>query len=250
MSSIQGAAASGPTPSTAPQAQYAPSAATSSAERLADRIRLSLLAGWVALLVALLATGSAPGTWQDLRDQVAAGKVDGVRVIGELGPGSTGYSVVEVQWRDGLLQRRTEVVQLRGPNQLPDDAAADASAPVLRSAPSRRLTALNDELQVTRDQSRQSHGELWGWRVPTAVGLFGLVLWLLVLGRLIAGPRPWRATRWAWFWLLMVPIGAPAFLLLSGPTPGLPAPRRPGRRLTGGWAFLLAGLVAAVTTTP
>lgn len=33
-----------------------------------------------------------------------------------------------------------------------------------------------------------------------------------------------------------------AFLLLAGPTYLLPEPEQPDRRLTGGWAFLLAGL--------
>ena len=63
------------------------------------------------------------------------------------------------------------------------------------------------------------------------------------------GPDPWR--RWtaavAAFlvpvvaaWLLLPPVGSIAFLLLSGPTAGLPAPRNPRRRLSGGWAFLLS----------
>lgn len=241
----------GPVPSTAPSAQLPAETVRSARERLADRLRLSLLIGWVALLVATLATGSAPGTWQDLRDQVATGGVDSVRVTGELRrPGSTGFSVVEIQWRDGLLQRRTEVVQIRGSGGPPDETAADASTPVLRSSPSGRLSALNPGLQVTHDQHRLAHGELWGWHVPTAVGLFGLVLWLLVLGRLIAGPPPWRATRWAWFWLLTTPIGPPAFLVLSGPTPGVPAPRPTRRRLTGGWALLLTLLMASILTPP
>ncbi|CAN5622445.1 hypothetical protein BH10ACT10_BH10ACT10_07770 [soil metagenome] len=38
------------------------------------------------------------------------------------------------------------------------------------------------------------------------------------------------------------------FLLLSGPTPGIPAPRRQARRLIGGWAFLLAIPLAEVLT--
>ena len=54
---------------------------------------------------------------------------------------------------------------------------------------------------------------------------------------------PERATRWAWFWLQWNPVGVLAFLLLSGPVPGVPAPRPGARRLTGGWAFLLSLLL-------
>ena len=42
-----------------------------------------------------------------------------------------------------------------------------------------------------------------------------------------------------------VPVGVLVHLLLSGPTPGLPAPRRPHRRLNGGWAFLVYVLATA-----
>jgi hypothetical protein len=41
------------------------------------------------------------------------------------------------------------------------------------------------------------------------------------------------------------PVGVPAFLILSGRTPPLPAPRIGARRLTGGWAFLLAAVISS-----
>lgn len=37
------------------------------------------------------------------------------------------------------------------------------------------------------------------------------------------------------------------YLLLAGPTPGLPDTRDPARRFTGGWAFLVAVAVGTVT---
>lgn len=70
-------------------------------------------------------------------------------------------------------------------------------------------------------------------------------LWLLV-----NGPQPWRATRWAWFWLAAPPLGLLAFLLLSGPTPGLGITRPATKRLTGGKAFLLALLLSALVPAP
>ncbi len=39
---------------------------------------------------------------------------------------------------------------------------------------------------------------------------------------------------------MLPPIGGIAFLLLAGRLPGVPTPRDTTRRLTGGWAFLLA----------
>ena len=77
--------------------------------------------------------------------------------------------------------------------------------------------------------------ELRGWVVWSLYAVF-----LSTLGLLVVGPEPWRATRWAWFWLLTsaaFPLTALAFLVLGGPTPLVPAPRERSRRLTGGWAF-------------
>jgi hypothetical protein len=76
---------------------------------------------------------------------------------------------------------------------------------------------------------------------PGWLGLFYLVLLAATLV-LKGGPRPWRATRWAWAWLVLLvpPYGIAAYLVLGGPT-GLLRPRDPRRVwLTGGWAFLLA----------
>jgi hypothetical protein len=73
---------------------------------------------------------------------------------------------------------------------------------------------------------------------------------LATLLLLVREPQPWRATPWAWFWIWTTPIGTPLYLLLSGPTPLLPAPRNPNRRLTGGWAFLLAFVLGSLLTGP
>ena len=85
--------------------------------------------------------------------------------------------------------------------------------------------------------------------MPQWVNHVRLVLGLGALVLLVGGRHPWRATRWAWFWLVVL-TGVPtyaivAYLLLSGRTPLVPAPRRGARRLTGGWAFLLGVLLGA-----
>jgi hypothetical protein len=83
---------------------------------------------------------------------------------------------------------------------------------------------------------------VWGKQVPPWLGLTALASTFAALACLIRGPEPWRATRWAWFWLMGNPFGLLAFLLLSGPTPGLRAPRT-SRRLRGGWALVISSAI-------
>ncbi|WP_123303363.1 hypothetical protein [Bogoriella caseilytica] len=68
---------------------------------------------------------------------------------------------------------------------------------------------------------------------------------------LVAGPQPRLATRWAWFWLgVIVPVAWLVFVVLE-PTPwgrSEPSPPR-SRRLTGGWALLLALALGAILTS-
>lgn len=176
---------------------------------------------------------------------VASGAVERVQVTGEVPDGATGYGVVDVGWRDGLFSYRAEVVHVRGPGELQEArSAAGDGVPLLRSSPTSRLRDLQPGLAVTQ-QERTSHGELLGWRMPGALALAAFGLFLAWLSFLVTGPQPWRATRWAWFRLAFPPVGVLAHLLLSGPTPGLPAPRRADRRLTGGLAFVVNLLVTA-----
>jgi hypothetical protein len=206
-----------------------------------DRVRHVLIVGWLLILVATPLVGERTATWGELRALVAAGEVDAVRISGELPYRANGYSVVEIHWRHGWQRHTAEVVQVSGRGQRPEaEAAADGDAPVIQAAPSSRLTALQAGLQVTRDQRRSDGGGLLGWHVPYALTSSAFVLFVASFVLLVAGPQPWRATRWAWFWLLLPPVGSIAFLVLSGPTPGVPRPRDERRRLTGGWAFLLA----------
>ena len=83
-----------------------------------------------------------------------------------------------------------------------------------------------------------------GW----PVWLLGFV-WIFTFAMMVSGPDPWRATKSAWFWLMISPAGPIvliAFLSLGGPTGLAPAPRRGAQRLTGGWAFLLFLLLKAL----
>ncbi|KGH45447.1 hypothetical protein IN07_17300 [Modestobacter caceresii] len=69
-----------------------------------------------------------------------------------------------------------------------------------------------------------SWSEVLGWRLSNWAGAMLLAHGLAVVLLLVGGPPPARASRWAWFWLSWPPIGSLAFLLLSGPFPGVPAP--------------------------
>ena len=231
--------ADGPRPPRCPQLW-------TSSDRRWDRVRYTLIVGWLIVIVAASITGERAASWRDVQALVATGQVDTVRVSGELPARGTGYSVVEVSWRHGLLRYTAEVVQVRGRGERREArVVTDGVAPVLDASPSSRLTELQPGLRVTRDKRLPDGGWLFGWQVPNALGMSAFLLFMVGLGLLIAGPHPWRATRWAWFWLLFPPVGSVVFLLLSGPTAGVPGPRNPHRRLTGGWAFLLSLPLAA-----
>ncbi|SDS48325.1 hypothetical protein SAMN04488570_1977 [Nocardioides scoriae] len=209
-------------------------------DRVWDHVRHALVVCWLVALVALPVVGERNSSWDDVRGLVASGEVTRVRVSGELSDVGTGSSTVTVHWRQGLLGHRAEVVQVvgRGRAAGPDPGGEKT---VVRVPPSRTLVQLQPGIRLTRDPSpAQSGSDVLGWTVPSAVALLGVVLLFVGLALLVGGPRPWRATRWAWFWLLLPPIGHVVFLLLSGPTPGVRPPRPGARRLTGGWAFLLS----------
>lgn len=92
----------------------------------------------------------------------------------------------------------------------------------------------------------------------TLVSLAGLTGLLLVLV-LIGAPQPRRATKWAWFWLILIPggVGQLAWLAMEAPWSSgsnrrpepLPHPRQPeDTRLTGGRALVLAGVLGLAVT--
>ena len=88
-----------------------------------------------------------------------------------------------------------------------------------------------------------------GWKLPDWLGLVAPWLWITATFLLATGPQPRWATRWAWFWTFVSPlavVGIPLFALMAGPPPWRQVAHRPGRRLTGGWAFLLVSLIVVV----
>ena len=128
----------------------------------------------------------------------------------------------------------------RSAGPYPTTRYVDGTSPILartRADVIARLRAMKPDLRITQRAS-PSEVDLFGLRLPRPAALPLGLAFLLGLVVLIAGRQPWRATRWAWLWFAFLPGGPLAFLLLSGPTPGLPS-ANDQRRLTGGKAFLL-----------
>lgn len=219
---------------------------------------------WVLLLThlvvvaAVLLTSQRPSSLGELAEDVRSGEVRSVTVRGGLPQGSTGSALVEVSWRDGLVERVTEVTERRSRS---DRAArtdrgwastlVDGSGgPVVRGTVEQELLARQPDLEVTRaDLEGGWRGMVLGLRVhgPLAPALMGLLLADLLL--LALGPEPLRATRWGWALLLLSPAGlvvGVALLLLGGHLRLLPPPSPGSRRLTGGWAFLLLVVLVQV----
>ncbi|MBA2954312.1 hypothetical protein GON03_08265 [Nocardioides sp. MAH-18] len=219
-----------------------------------DRARVAHVArravAWLLLAVALVLAGTLvlagqrPASYVALQTAIERGEVDAVTVHGGLGEGR-GSATVDLVWRDGWLWRVSTVTEATSRR----DAGNSPEGPVFVGSVSDSLRELRPGLEVERDGWRP-YDEVGSWRVPQRVSQLAVVLVFGVLVLLLATPRPWRATRWAWFWLVWAafPLGLIAFLVLGGPT-GLLRPARPEKRLTGGWAFLLAVGVNAVGGT-
>ncbi|GAB4081704.1 hypothetical protein GCU67_12710 [Modestobacter muralis] len=198
-------------------------------------VRAALVVGWLALALTTVLAGQRPSSLDDLRAAVDAGRVAQVRISAGLEQGATGYGIQVAVWRDGPIAHRTEGWQVSPGVEAPVD-----SRQVFDTDLAGELVTADPDLRVLPLVEGVSAVDVQGWRLPGWAGLLVLVEWLAALFLLVGGPVPERATRWAWFWFSWNPLGVLAFLLLSGPTPGIPRPRLGARRLTGGWAFLLS----------
>ncbi|MCW2790950.1 MAG: hypothetical protein JWO76_48 [Nocardioides sp.] len=217
-------------------------------------LRLALLVGWLLLGVAVVARGERTSSFHELEARVASGDVHDVTLVGN-GLTSAGRASVpvEVRWRDGLFHHTATVVETRPRRAAPNRAHRDPDSTVITGTVEERLAASQPGLRFHRGDYPGVTSSYLGLRLPAWAGSAGLGLLLGALLVLMAGPSPWRATRWAWFWLLGLasPLGVIAFLLLSGPLRRTPvaAPRDPARRLTGGWAFLLVVAVSGAVSS-
>lgn len=226
-------------------------ASPATAWRRHRRVGWFLLVAWMVLLTSAVFVGARESSLAELREDVASGEVDAVRISEGLSEVGRGYATVKVTWQRGILRHTTQVIEARPLSKAPRPAARDDDVTGVVEPPLvEQLVALDPDLRVDRGSISELSSETLGWRFPNTFGLVGVGLFLSTLFLLVLGPQPWRATRWAWFWLLG--LGAPvvmvAYLLVGGPTSAVPPPRDPSRRLTGGWAFLISVVLGSALT--
>ena len=204
-----------------------------------------LVAAWVALVVSAVLTGSRPSTYAQLQGLVASGEVTRVELVGEpLSDDTFGSNGIEVRWREGLVTRTASVMQASSEREAGRGRGSWDGATVIVGSVEDHLRRLDRDVSFVRGEHRSRSFTVAGLETPGWVGL-GYLAVLVGTIALVTGPRPWRATRWAWAWLVLLvpPYGVAAYLLLGGPI-GLFRPRDPRRVwLTSGWAFLLALLL-------
>ncbi len=220
---------------------------------------------WIArtvLLVAVLVIvaagwfgGARQASYNSLRGDIAAGRTDRVEITGGLPVGAQGTAMVTFRWRAGGYWHVADATEASGPDATSGMSTTSDTPTVLYGEVASQLQAIapHRDLQVVRTGSEISgYSQIAGWRVPDWAIPVAILIWLAVIVILVNGPEPRFATRWAWFWLLICPLSPlsiVAFLVLSRslrPTDGSTGPV--GRRLTGGWAFLLAFVVLGGVT--
>jgi hypothetical protein len=213
------------------------------------RLGLAVLA-FLALPMAVL-FGERSASMDAFDSDVASGDVPTVHLVGAFPPGALGATTVRLHWRTGLIAYVSQIYQVTDPGL--QSQGVQTKDRVVVGDFAAQLTAAHPGLHVVSDPGPAYvsglSGDLLGWQVPGWLAFEPLIVGLGTLALLINGPEPWRATRWAWFWFIANPVGVAgiiAFLLLSGPTPLIPSPRVGGRRLHGGWAFIIATVAAGI----
>lgn len=197
---------------------------------------------WLVAVVAIVLMGERRADLGSLHGGLADGSVTEVRVTGlpEGGLGD-GSATVRLAWESRFFHRYTEVLVVSSERMTAGATNAD-SLPVVIGDPMETFEHRQPDVAILRDEYRS--GTSWeaaGWTLRGTPGSAAVLLWLATLLLLLGGPQPWRATRWAWFWIVMASpvLGAVAYALLGGPlAAGRPSGR--ARRLTGGWAFPIA----------
>jgi hypothetical protein len=227
-----------------------PGADFQAAGSVSSWLRWGLVVWWLLSAAAVAAVGERASTMPALLAAVDAGRVSEVQVFGALPPGATGSGIEVIRWRQDGLARYAEA-RYSSPGYTPDAGSLSPPAETATVDAATMLHRHNAQVRVRVQTSPAMTGStstIWLWRVPLWLGGLGAAGLLLSFMLLAGGPEPWRMTRWAWAWaiLLAPPVGTLAFALLSGPMPPVPAPRNDARRLTGGWAFIL---VSALGTT-
>lgn len=184
-----------------------------------------LLVGWANLLARPQHT-----TIEQLLRDVGDGRTAAVTI--ERPSEGLGGSNLDVHWSTGFWQRWATSYDVRRGS---DDFAI----------------AGNDVLDQLRQAAASAPRPVGIRIVPQNVSRsytnWTALFVLLTLVLLIAGPDPTIATRWAWFWLgTAVPLSFAVFLAAEPWFTRDRVARAGARRLTGGRAFLLGLVIAAI----
>lgn len=207
-----------------------------------------VLAVWVAGLVAALFLGHRTAPFSDLKTAIVTDWVDTVEVSGSLDDGARGFEVVEVRWQRGWLRFSTLVVE-----EQPHGAAGsavrrdDEITAVVDRPVAEVVHDLDPAVTVTEVPRDPGAATLLGLDTPVWADVTLVTALGTMLGLLATGPQPRGATRWGWFWLMLLapPIGFFGYLMISGVL-YRPRPPRPDLvGLRGPWAFLIGGWCAA-----
>ncbi|RMB61780.1 hypothetical protein EAX62_03945 [Tessaracoccus antarcticus] len=206
-----------------------------------DVVRWWTLVVWIFVMAVAVTIGSRTGQLSDLESDLKAGGVTSVMVTPGLPPGAEGVTTQSVFWRSGVLNHRADVLMITpGDESLASPSSGDMAVRWGYDI-AQHITDEDSAVLITRIPQRSSYGVVYGFEVPMWLLVFALAGAVGTFTVLVSGPQPWRATRWAWLWIIIsAGIGPPLFLILAGPTPPLRSPREQHRRLTGGWAFVVA----------
>lgn len=210
-------------------------------------VRVVLAAAYVVLLLAGIVVHQEGAALGDLYADAERGELSRVVVRGDaLEPGATGSAKLEVTWSTGLRRWRVDVTQDVPEAGRVGGLVSGTDAERTTDDVGQQVRLRDSSVEVVRRGPRTAGVRLWGAGLsePQSIPLVATLLAAVVL--LIVGPEPWRATRWAWFWLLSIPGAELVWLVRSGPTPRLSRPPMHGARLTGGRAFAVSVLGSVV----
>lgn len=219
------------------------------------RLRFSLLAATLAIIVCGMLFALHAASYGDLTSGIRAGSISDVTVWGALPANAVGDTTARIEWRQDGTNRYVEVQQFSSAAEQAQDQSSlgDGSMPVVVGDLVGQLRALNPAVTINNHPNATPDTgvttRFYGWQLPSWLGACAFVVAVLSLALLIGGREPLWGTRWAWWWigLLVGPAIIPAFLALSGSAPGVAESTSRGRRLTGGWAFLLLVALGAGT---
>ncbi|PKH40667.1 hypothetical protein SAMN05192575_105246 [Nocardioides alpinus] len=191
---------------------------------------------WLVTAVAVVLVGEKQSDLSSLAGSLANGSVTRVEVVGlPQDPDWRGRQQVTLKWRESVLSRYAVVTvdTRRNPSDQWDGDQVNGDLEV-------HLRGFGPEPDITYSEAT-GFQEWRGYRGPGWVALLAFAAWLGTGLLVIGGPEPWRATRWAWGWFVLMagPLGSLGYLLLGGPL-SLARPKDVRQRLTGGWAFLIA----------